>query len=168
MVVSHQYNLSTTQDFDFNPHTAGKSNLVCPRRAWRDRFHDDGSTGYEKPRVAGKRLHHHTQSRPAVVCCTTFTTMMQNLDIPIEGSGRAATGATRRRRIIFHKVVGCSIAPWTLKTNWCAPELSSCPSGSVHIQRSCHCRNKSGGQRHPLRTLCGGGATGMFLPKGAN
>jgi hypothetical protein len=94
--------------------------------------------------------------------------MMQNLDIPIEGSGRAATGATRRRRIIFHQSRRMSIAPWTLKTNWCAPELSSCPKWKHTHSKELSLQGTNRAVSDIHLQCYGGGATGMFLPKGAN
>jgi hypothetical protein len=82
---NHQYNLSTTQDFDFN-YTRLANPTVCAKTGVAG-IGSSTDHGYEKPRVAGKHAHNHGRGGNMKLF-TTANFMMQKSGYSIEEARR--------------------------------------------------------------------------------
>jgi hypothetical protein len=168
----YRYNMSTTQDFDFHPHTAGKSNLVCAKTgvAGIGSLTDHGVTknhGWEESDY--ESTHNHGRGG---MLYDFRNFMMRNLDIPIESVAvAAATGAARRHRIIFSQKSSNSRnldfekQIISVRQNFPHAQVETYIFEELSLQEQMEAVSDAS----IYVTLCGGGAvTGMFLPKGAS
>ena len=170
----HQYNLSTTQDFDFSPHTAGKSNLVCAKTsvAGIGSLTDHGVTKSHGWQESDYAITHNHGRGGMLYDFRNF--MMQNLDIPIENVPvAAATGAARRHRIIFsqkssdifNRAMDFEKQIESVRQNFPHAQVEAYIFKELSLQEQIEAVSDAS----IYVTLCGGGAvTAMFLPKGAS
>jgi hypothetical protein len=170
----HQYNLSTTQDFDFSPRETGKSNLVCAKTgvAGIGSLTDHGVSKSHGWMEADYAITHNHGRGGMLYNFRNF--MMQNLDIPIEPVPvTAATSAGLRHRIIFsqkssdifNRAMDFERQMQVVRDNFPTVTVESYIFKTLSLQEQIEAVSDAA----IYVTLCGGGAvTGMFLPKGAS